>query len=875
MRTNFTECGIHYLDNRELSWVYGYNGSTRGIHHNFSSQVTYQGCKDLCGSGVDYYSWSTASATITTWLLPIVGMLLQAPFESNAFWRTMLAICRWVGSPMASLSYILWNIKVSGKCALMVDMAVPYEDQVPGRGSDFASIRDSFYILTTMNQFTMNPQASMRKESEGLLRIALFSKDLRLHGTPSSLKETRQKLAQELREGRKRGVVPVFISTMWFLFALGLSIQSAFGFLGNNSTAHDLALGFLLAWLPVLILGSIVDRNPVAAEDTRRRLNFLVDLVRRSLQDETIKLGYIRSFRSQHEANRMAEWVEKVYSKCEFMENFFVDFAGQGRTPYHYGAAHPILSDIEDCYIADRGRNWLDDEEEARANLVLGPVDGLIWFDFRELWQILSSVIIVTWTVAGAFILSYFTPTVGLGCRSGGYLIFFCISLGLLLLELLVWWASSPVNVEQPQWLVRSRTHLESSASFVRLERGSLGILRRTSEAISDFRDMVENFLIRATVKCISIFLPSNRKHKLQHVEHRMKVFSLTIREYNLKEWTRRFFFIPVEFINTTWLIYIVLAQTFGGYRNCECITSRWASGGGYVDFTQNDNTNSPWVNYYWTSGTVLGSTTMGIGMIYIVVEWCLQSHLSTEDYAAARRGLDRTRRYRLITYPIRLALRFLISRMLTLFAFTARKLNLSYKSHKSLLWTRKTTYRHIRPTRTIPHNPAYTNTPTSPRPSYFSDSSPFLGLSIPAHHSGPHGHGHELQSYPYPSPHSYALSPSPLTGPSTPPSTSIRARENSDASQRPLICTPDPAPQWTIPRKPSKQQLGLGSGSGSGSGMGMGLGLGISTPVGASPRLSSESAVSPTERGRGSEEAEVPLVRSVSWAEEEGGRGR
>jgi len=105
-------------------------------------------------------------------------------------------------------------------------MAVPYEDQVPGRGSDFASIRDSFYILTTMNQFTMNPQASMRKESEGLLRIALFSKDLRLHDTPSSLKETRQKLAQELREGRKRGVVPVFISTMWFLFALGLSIQS-------------------------------------------------------------------------------------------------------------------------------------------------------------------------------------------------------------------------------------------------------------------------------------------------------------------------------------------------------------------------------------------------------------------------------------------------------------------------------------------------------------------------------------------------------------------------------------------------------------------------------------------------------------------------
>ncbi|OCL04333.1 hypothetical protein AOQ84DRAFT_324574, partial [Glonium stellatum] len=573
-RANFTECGLRYLSNPELSWIHGYNGTTRGIEQNFSRQITYQGCLDLCGAGIDYYPWATSSSTITTWLLPIVGMLLQAPFESNAFWRTMLAICRWVGSPMASLSYILWNIKVSGKCALMVDMAVPYEDAVPDRGSDFASIRDSFYILMTMNQFTMNPQASVRKESEGLLRIALFSKDLRLHNTTSSLKATRQKLAQELREGRKRGVVPVFISTMWFLFALAISIQSAFGLLGSNATAHDLALGFLLAWLPVLILGSIVDRNPVAAEDTRRRLNFLVDHVRRSLKDETIRLEYIQSFQDQPEARRMEEWVEKVYNKCDFMENFFVDFAGQGRIPYHYGAAHPILSDIEDCYIAERGRNWLDYEEEARTKLVLGKVDGLIWFDFRELWQILSSIIIVTWTVAGAFILSYFTPTVGLGCRSGGYLIFFCISLALLFLELLVWWASSPVY-----------------------------------------------------------------KHKLQRVEHKMKASFLTIHEYNSKEWTRRFFFIPVEFINTTWLIYIVLAQTFGSYRTCECVTSRWAGGGGYLDFTQSDVTNSPWVKYYWTSGTVLGSTTMGIGMIYIVAEWCLQSHLSTESYAAARRG--------------------------------------------------------------------------------------------------------------------------------------------------------------------------------------------------------------------------------------------
>lgn len=52
---------------------------------------------------------------------------------------------------MASLSYVLWNIKVTSKCALMVDMATMY-DEVPDQGSQFAQIRDSFYILSVMNQ---------------------------------------------------------------------------------------------------------------------------------------------------------------------------------------------------------------------------------------------------------------------------------------------------------------------------------------------------------------------------------------------------------------------------------------------------------------------------------------------------------------------------------------------------------------------------------------------------------------------------------------------------------------------------------------------------------------------------------------------------
>ena len=106
-------------------------------------------------------------------------------------------------------------------------MAVPY-NEVPDEDSQFAEIRDSFYILGVMNQFSIKRRMPPI-EAEKLLRIALFSDSLRLEAVEdetSSLVKKRRKLAKQLREGRKLGIVPVFISTMWFLFSLATSLQS-------------------------------------------------------------------------------------------------------------------------------------------------------------------------------------------------------------------------------------------------------------------------------------------------------------------------------------------------------------------------------------------------------------------------------------------------------------------------------------------------------------------------------------------------------------------------------------------------------------------------------------------------------------------------
>ena len=109
---------------------------------------------------------------------------------------------------------------------MKVDMSIPYEDRFPDENSNFADIRDSFYLLMNFNQYELKPLISMTKEAEGLLRICLFSKDLKLVGTDKTINQVRRKLARTLRSNRRRGVVPVFISTLWFLLAVGISIDS-------------------------------------------------------------------------------------------------------------------------------------------------------------------------------------------------------------------------------------------------------------------------------------------------------------------------------------------------------------------------------------------------------------------------------------------------------------------------------------------------------------------------------------------------------------------------------------------------------------------------------------------------------------------------
>lgn len=95
------------------------------------------------------------------------------------------------------------------------------------------------------------------------------------------------------------------------------------------------------------------------------------------------------------------------------------------------------------------------------------------------------------------------------------------------------------------------------------------------------------------------------------------------------------------------------------------------------MDWNNYNTATSDYVRINWAIATVLSSTIMATAMLYIVTEWCLQSHLSTASMSDAARGLYLTRRFRWLTSPFRNAIHYAIEGF-----YALRKLILGTKNH-------------------------------------------------------------------------------------------------------------------------------------------------------------------------------------------------
>ena len=194
-----------------------------GTNFNQTCHVTYDLCNAKCGDKTYFYNWSQASAILMTWSFPILSLAVTASYVSNDSSGTFWATARWFGSPLSALTQTIISLQTGGKCASVVRLAME-PGAIIEEGSDFAEIRDSFYLLGAMNQFTIDETIS-NSEADSVIRTALFCPRLMRdeEGSEIDLVIERRMLALKIRRARRKGVVQVLITMALFLIAFGIS----------------------------------------------------------------------------------------------------------------------------------------------------------------------------------------------------------------------------------------------------------------------------------------------------------------------------------------------------------------------------------------------------------------------------------------------------------------------------------------------------------------------------------------------------------------------------------------------------------------------------------------------------------------------------
>jgi hypothetical protein len=220
----------------------------------------------------------------SNWVLPIIALLAALPYESlhrrndGAPWyegklaRTLAALLNWLGSPQTALTATLFNIHQIRKCMHATSssgMGVSGDNELQHVK------RDAYYVLSVLGQFKLKTPNRLHDRFLVVLTYGLFrplisggmETDVPL--ARSKTRELLQEMAFQLRMLRRRGVYPTFVSIFVFFVAFGVSLVFAFADVGERTTAHSLALGILVSWLPLMVLFTILDRNPVSADRTK------------------------------------------------------------------------------------------------------------------------------------------------------------------------------------------------------------------------------------------------------------------------------------------------------------------------------------------------------------------------------------------------------------------------------------------------------------------------------------------------------------------------------------------------------------------------------------------------------------------------------
>ncbi|GBE87040.1 hypothetical protein SCP_1002870 [Sparassis crispa] len=413
------------------SGSYGQDGGTDN-HGNpvpveNATAITYSLCLSACGSDQEPFSWSTFSQQFSAWLLPYLALVSQLPFGAKHRLGNLTSVYLTVGSPTLA-AYSLALTVLNGRW-------------VAGRFSRIAypNAQKAARILGSLQQ------AQLRISYDD----ALLSSLVVLHENNAWWDE----LADAL-DYTHTWSIAALTQIVWVVAAYVFTVVQSLTDINSNINSNGQGVGSVWLWL-LPIVGGWLQLSPKCdtvrlrrAFDKTNPLPFVTtptgEVVKvssitdeRALSIDSYADGFVRD----------GHWLASVTRDQELSAPIF-----------NYARFLPWVQRVEDVAAAFRaaamraknhipvsGQLWtLSEDGSIHRNNRTGTLAQVMAYTEppvymrRSHWgqgvftrMFIASVLALSlqWgTTGAAVIVVWFTPTIGLGCRSGAYLIYGIVS---------------------------------------------------------------------------------------------------------------------------------------------------------------------------------------------------------------------------------------------------------------------------------------------------------------------------------------------------------------------------------------------------------------------------------------------------------------
>ncbi|KDQ58229.1 hypothetical protein JAAARDRAFT_193652 [Jaapia argillacea MUCL 33604] len=401
-----------------------------------ASGITHDLCVRACGSGPEPFSWSTFSPQFGAWLLPYLAIVSQLPFGTGQRLGNLVSVFLAVGSPtLAGYTLALTVLNTRWVARRF-------------QGITYPNAKAALAVLTALQQSSFSISS----------RSALLPSLVVLPQNDEWWRELTGALADSTSN---TWTIAAAVSVAWVVVTFALTLIDAFSNIMNQShsdfrpSLFGQSVGFLWLWTVPIVVGWL-QLSPICDQDHIQRLftqinvlafvgtpNGVVEAGRISEQraiaagdDADDQSSMRRGNADSKDASLSATvyYYARVFSWCDAVEDVAQAFSAASTRAKAHRSVDPKVKWKshgvgEEAVHPD---NRIGSENQVTQYCGWPPMSDThasrAGISERILLAGLFALGLQWGTTGAAILVVYLTPTVGLGCRSGAYLLYGIVS---------------------------------------------------------------------------------------------------------------------------------------------------------------------------------------------------------------------------------------------------------------------------------------------------------------------------------------------------------------------------------------------------------------------------------------------------------------